>query len=277
VAVAGEQYLFFMTMCHPLEGMLLTAQYVRKDEIAETVVVKKHDCCVKSGEFTIHMGAMVLADTGVCRIDEFDNMNIVDQVAIHEVMEQQTIREAGIHAALNARASVLAAVNAISGRDDRGKSLRASVNVSAPILSQFDLLFVAVDECIHGGAQKDWRGGNRTGHGRGTQKITGVLPTHEHLGRGMEPRCNSSISPESRPSEARWVKRRWLGVIAWVRRPCQRQFPNAIGNPGFWEISSIPLVLATMSVVIVPGTNSSFEKTCNRNESAERKGSEIRR
>lgn len=75
-------------------------------------------------------------------------MDVADQVAIHEAMEQQTISiaKAGIHTTLNARASILAAANPIGGRYNPKTTLRSNLNLSAPIMSRFDLFFIVRDE-----------------------------------------------------------------------------------------------------------------------------------
>lgn len=100
----------------------------------------------ESGQCLMRAGALIMADDGLCAIDEFDKMG-KDQQAMLEVMEQQTITVAksGVFCSLKARATVIAAANSTGGHFNPAKGLADNIKINAALLSRFDLIFLLLD------------------------------------------------------------------------------------------------------------------------------------
>ncbi|MCP9264032.1 DNA helicase [Dirofilaria immitis] len=138
---AKSQFLRYAAHAAP-RAVLTTGQGA--SAVGLTAYVQRHPI---TREWTLEAGAMVLADKGVCLIDEFDKMNDQDRTSIHEAMEQQSISisKAGIVTSLHARCTVIAAANPIGGRYDPSRTFAENVDLTEPILSRFDVLCVVRD------------------------------------------------------------------------------------------------------------------------------------
>ncbi|KAL3137863.1 DNA replication licensing factor mcm8 [Trebouxia sp. C0009 RCD-2024] len=100
-----------------------------------------------SGAFALEAGALVLADRGVCCVDEFDKITAEHQTLLGPLEQQEVnVAKAGLVASLPARTSLLAAANPAGGQYNRAKTLMQNLKMSAAMLSRFDIIFVLLDQ-----------------------------------------------------------------------------------------------------------------------------------
>jgi len=102
----------------------------------------------ENGGWMLDAGALVLASGGMASIDEFDKMSSGARKSMHEAMEDQRvpINKAGINTVLPTETAILAAANPNGGEFDRFTPLTAQIDLEAPLISRFDLIFGLVDE-----------------------------------------------------------------------------------------------------------------------------------
>uniref|UniRef100_A0A3B4FGE6 DNA helicase MCM8 n=1 Tax=Pundamilia nyererei TaxID=303518 RepID=A0A3B4FGE6_9CICH len=162
-----------------------------------------------TGDYALEAGALVLADQGLCCIDEFDKMGNQQQ-ALLEAMEQQSVSlaKAGIVSSLPARTSVVAAANPVGGHYNRGKTVSENLKMGSALLSRFDVVFLLLDipDESHDRQLSEHVMANRSGRGRtssatvtrnNTELQTSILLEHSDmpLSERLQIPAGESIDP----------------------------------------------------------------------------------
>ncbi|GIM14539.1 hypothetical protein Vretimale_17470 [Volvox reticuliferus] len=102
----------------------------------------------EGNSWALEAGALVLADGGLCCIDEFDGIRPTERAVIHEAMEQQTVHvaKAGLVTSLSTRTAIIGAINPRPGTTITcSRPLTEVTGLEGPLLSRFDLVLLLAD------------------------------------------------------------------------------------------------------------------------------------
>jgi replicative DNA helicase Mcm len=111
-----------------------------------TIGIVKED----NGKTYARAGLAPQCSNGVLSIDEMGQMNQFNLSGLHEIMEQRqcSISKAGHNLTLEANTSILGAANPKFGKYDPEETLLENINLPAPLLSRFDIIWLVKDEII---------------------------------------------------------------------------------------------------------------------------------
>lgn len=183
--IAKSQLLKYVVMLSP-RGIFTSGQSSTNAGMTATAVKDEFG----DGRWTLEAGALVLADMGIVAVDEMDKMPQQVQVSVLEAMEQQTVTvtKAGMNVALKSRCALLGAANPTYGRFDAMMPMAKQFNMSAPLLSRFDLIFLTTD------VPETTRDSQLATHILNSHKVGQEIMRHK---AGIKPKAPdvSSISP----------------------------------------------------------------------------------
>jgi len=100
-----------------------------------------------TGKWFLVGGAIVMANDGICAIDELDKMRKTGTDSLLQAMSSQKvpIDKASIHATLISKTSVLSAANPKMGRFTPSLDLNEQLKIAPELISRFDLTFILRD------------------------------------------------------------------------------------------------------------------------------------
>jgi replicative DNA helicase Mcm len=215
--VAKSQLLTYMSQISPrgkyasgggISGAGLTAAAVKD--------------AFNDGRFSLEAGLLVLADSGLAAIDEFDKMNTDDRSRMHEAMEQQKIHisKGGINATMRTRCAVLAAANPEQGRfSNRSQAgydispLFEEVKLPPALISRFDIIWLLRDDIIK---EQD----TQIAEHILSNRSTGVSEILIEEGRVMDPKIvdDESVMKKGYSGEDQLTIPTFRKYVAWAKR-----------------------------------------------------------